>query len=75
VRSSAKPHLDLWAANRDQLIGAGLRSRQIHVCGLSTVSNPDVFDSYRVAGERAGRMAGIVVVPHLSTSGPDLANR
>ena len=56
-------------------MGAGLRSTQIHVCGLSTISNPDVFDSYRVAGERAGRMAAIIVVPHLSKSGPDLANR
>jgi YfiH family protein len=63
TRSSGKPHLDLWSANRDQLVGAGLRRSQIHVCGLSTVSNPGVFDSYRVAGERAGRMAGIVVVP------------
>ncbi|MEO7132598.1 MAG: peptidoglycan editing factor PgeF [Vicinamibacterales bacterium] len=75
IRSSAKPHLDLWAANRDQLVDAGLRSTHIHVCGLSTVSNPDVFDSYRVAGERAGRMAGIIVVPALSKPDPDLANR
>ena len=70
IRSSVKPHLDLWAANRDQLIGAGLHSAQIHVCGLSTVANPDVFDSYRVAGDRAGRMAGIIVVPHRSGLAP-----
>jgi YfiH family protein len=75
IRSGGKPHLDLWSANRDQLIDAGLCSTQIHVCGLSTVSNPDVFDSYRVAGERAGRMAGIIVVPGVSKPGPDLANR
>ena len=75
VRSTAKPHLDLWTANRDQLIGAGLRRTHIHVCGLSTVSNPDVFDSYRVAGERAGRMAGIIVVPSPSKTHADLANR
>jgi copper oxidase (laccase) domain-containing protein len=30
---------------------------------LSTVAHPEVFHSYRVAGERAGRMAGLVVVP------------
>jgi copper oxidase (laccase) domain-containing protein len=61
--------------NRDQLIAAGVDARRIHVSGLSTVSHPEVFDSYRVAGERAGRMAGIIVVPTLSKPGPDLANR
>lgn len=63
INTLPKPHLDLWAANRDQLTGAGLRRDTIYLCGLSTVSHPDVFDSYRVAGERAGRMAGIIVVP------------
>jgi YfiH family protein len=62
-RSRSKPHLDLWLANRDQLAGAGIPADHIHICGLSTVSYPDVFASYRVAGERAGRMAGVVVVP------------
>jgi YfiH family protein len=63
IRTSAKPHLDLWTANRDQLVDAGMRADAIYLCGLSTVSHPDIFDSYRVAGERAGRMAGIIVVP------------
>lgn len=63
IRSGGKPHLDLWSANRDQLAAAGLVPGRIHICGLSTVSHPDIFDSYRVAGDRAGRMAGLVVVP------------
>ena len=63
IQTSAKPHLDLWSANRDQLAAAGIPGGNIHVCGLSTVSHPDIFDSYRVAGERAGRMAAIIVVP------------
>ena len=63
IHSGAKPHLDLWSANRDQLVASGVRVKNIHVCGLSTVSHPDVFDSYRVDGERAGRMAGLIVVP------------
>ena len=63
IRSSAKPHLDLWAANRDQLRAAGVDPARIHVARLSTVAHPDVFDSYRVDGQRAGRMAGIIVVP------------
>ena len=63
IRSSAKPRLDLWSANRDQLVASGVQAAQIHVCGLSTVSHPEVFDSYRVDGERAGRMTGLIVVP------------
>jgi len=63
IRRTSKPHLDLWAANRDQLVRAGMNPASIHVCGLSTVSHPDIFDSYRVAGGRAGRMAGLIVVP------------
>lgn len=63
IRTGARPHLDLWSANRDQLAAAGILLGNIHVCGLSTVSHPDIFDSYRVAGDRAGRMAAIIVVP------------
>jgi len=62
-RTGAKPRLDLWAANIDQMTVSGIDRRAIYSCGLSTVSHPDVFDSYRVAGERAGRMAGLIVVP------------
>lgn len=62
-RTRAKPHLDLWTANRDQLIGCGVPASQIYVCGLSTVAHPEVFASYRVAGERAGRMAALIRVP------------
>ena len=63
IRTATKPRLDLWSANRDQLKAAGLMDQHIHLCGLSTVSHADTFDSYRVDGERAGRMAGIIVVP------------
>jgi polyphenol oxidase len=63
IRSQVRPHLDLWAANRDQLVAAGMAPDCIWTSGLSTVSHPSVFDSYRVDGERAGRMAGVIVVP------------
>lgn len=63
IRSFAKPHLDLWRANGDQLIRSGLRADRVFTCRLSTVSHPAIFDSYRVEGERAGRMAGLIVVP------------
>lgn len=62
-RRDSRLSLDLWSANRDQLIDAGVPAGCISVCGLSTRAHPDVFDSYRAAGERAGRMAAVVAVP------------
>ena len=62
-RNAHRLHLDLWAANIHQLIEAKVDAGQIFLCGLSTVAHPETFDSYRVDGERAGRMAGIIVVP------------
>lgn len=63
IRTGSKPHLDLWSANADQLVQAGIPARAVSLCRLSTVSHPEVFNSYRIDGERAGRMAGIIVVP------------
>jgi hypothetical protein len=63
IRGDGALGLDLWSANRDQLVAAGVAPGNIHVCGLSTIAHPDVFDTYRVAGEQAGRMAGLVRVP------------
>ena len=63
IQTLPKPHLDLWRANADQLAASGVRRDRIFTCGLSTVGHPAVFHSYRLEGERAGRMAGIIVVP------------
>ena len=57
---AARPRLDTWAANRDQLMEAGLREENIHVSGLCTASNLDLFPSFRAEKERAGRIAGII---------------
>jgi YfiH family protein len=63
ARRGGKLFLDLWAANVAQLLDAGIAEDAISLCGLSTVSRPDIFHSYRVEGDRAGRMAAIIVVP------------
>jgi YfiH family protein len=52
--------LDLPGANRDQLAAAGVPASQIHMAGLCTKSFPEVFHSYRVKKEGAGRMVGII---------------
>lgn len=62
-RQAGTLRLDLWTANRDQLIAAGLRPDRIFTCGLSTLAHPGVFESFRRDGEAAGRMAAIIVVP------------
>ena len=61
-RSSGTLRLDLWTANRDQLVAAGVRPDRIYTCGLSSHAHPDLFDSFRRDGDRAGRMAALIVV-------------
>ena len=55
-----KPHFDLWRANHDQLVAAGVRPENVHVAGLCTRTHPDAFHSYRAAGQSAGRMAAVI---------------
>ena len=52
--------LDTWAANADQLRSAGVPASQIHVLRACVSCHRDTFHSYRVDGERAGRMVGII---------------
>jgi YfiH family protein len=57
--ASGRPYLDLWAANRDQLVNSGVPRSQIHVAGLCTRTHEKMLHSYR-AGQRAGRMAAMI---------------
>jgi copper oxidase (laccase) domain-containing protein len=59
-RQDRKALFDLWSANRDQLLRAGLRERNIHVAGLCTMCRNDLFPSHRREGDAAGRFAAIV---------------
>jgi YfiH family protein len=52
--------LDTWAANRDQLMLAGVDEQNIHMCGLCTANHLELFPSYRVERDEAGRIAGII---------------
>ena len=61
--------LDLWTANRDQLIASGLSSDRVFAARLCTRCHLDVFESYRADGENAGRMAALIAVPGDGTGG------
>jgi copper oxidase (laccase) domain-containing protein len=59
-RERPKLRLDVAAANRDQLLLAGVPDEQIHTAGLCTATNLDVLTSYRAEKEDAGRLAGVI---------------
>lgn len=52
--------IDLKAANRDQLLTAGLSPKNIEVSPYSTYTNNDLFFSYRKEGGRTGRMLTVI---------------
>jgi YfiH family protein len=52
--------LDLWRANRDHLVAAGVASANVHVAGLCTATHNDWFWSYRREGSRAGRLLAAI---------------
>jgi YfiH family protein len=53
-------HLDLVAANRDQLLLAGVREATVYAAGLCTAEHLAVLTSYRAERERAGRLVAAI---------------
>ena len=58
--TAGPPHLDLWRANRDQLIAAGVPGPAVLVPRLCTACHPEWFYSYRREAERTGRMFAFI---------------
>jgi YfiH family protein len=52
-----KGYLDLWRANLDQLLRAGIQRKNIEMAMQCTCHNPDVFFSYRHQKGDTGRFA------------------
>jgi YfiH family protein len=57
---TARPHLDLWEANRWQLARAGVG--QIEVSGICTRCQCDVYFSHRGGGGYTGRFAAVMML-------------
>ncbi len=51
-----KAHVDLWEANRLQLLEAGLRAGHIEVAGICTYTRHEDYFSARRLGVKSGRM-------------------
>ncbi|HLI26967.1 MAG TPA: peptidoglycan editing factor PgeF [Chloroflexota bacterium] len=59
-----RPHLDLLAANRQQLVAAGVAPARIQAAGVCTACHAELFYSHRALGTPAGRfgvIAGVAV--------------
>lgn len=53
-------HVDLWQCSFDQLTEEGVLPKNIEIMRRCTVCENDTFFSYRVEGEKCGRM-GVVI--------------
>ena len=55
-----KLHFDLWHANTDALVRAGLEPGSVHVAGVCTLCRNDLFPSHRREGGTCGRFAAVI---------------
>jgi YfiH family protein len=55
-----KPHLNLAAANRRQLLDAGIPDAHIETSSLCTKCREDLFHSYRRDGNRMGHLLAVI---------------
>ena len=56
AQQGEKWHIDLWEANRLQLIEAGVKEENIQVAGVCTYKNHNEFFSARRLGIQSGRI-------------------
>lgn len=59
-QSNGKFLINLWEANRLQLMECGVLPEHIFTAEECTKCNPDIYYSYRAQKERTGRMAAVI---------------
>lgn len=62
-KSTGEYHIDLAAANVEQLLSCGVELEHIEVCGICTYSNSDTFYSVRALGIDTGRFITGIMLP------------
>lgn len=64
VEKVEKLHLDLWEANRQSLLKAGILPEHIEIAGICTYTEHERFFSARRLGIKSGRMlSGVMLTP------------
>lgn len=64
IAREPRPHLDLFAANQDQLVAAGLRPAHVFSSRLCTVCRSDWFYSWRRDAGQTGRLQAAIAPAH-----------
>ncbi len=59
---TGKYHIDLWKANADDLVNAGLNPGNIEISGVCTIENSDKLFSARKLGVKSGRTATCIML-------------
>lgn len=62
IGNSSKYLCDLWAANRQVLIKAGLYEENIHISGVCTCCNDDILFSHRKTAGKRGSLAAFLAI-------------
>lgn len=68
TRHGGHTHLDLWQANRTQLLSVGVPDASIEVARICTCCNADRFYSYRKHGVTGRFGAGIMIMNEMCAS-------
>lgn len=61
-----KWRMDLWSANADQLLQAGVKPMNLYTARMCTIEHNDLFPSVRVEGRCAQRFAAVIGLPNQS---------
>ncbi len=62
TESKGRVYMNLWKGVKNLLKSAGMTTRNIHVCGMCTACNPELFFSHRRDKGKTGRMLSFVVL-------------
>ncbi len=61
-RDKGKFQLNLWLANRINMINSGMLEENIHLCGLCTMCRQDLFYSHRGSNGKRGVTGGFIML-------------